>query len=326
MWARVPTFVREDGTIEFSSLIPENKTLTQMKLCAVSKANSKKDLFRETTINAVESAIQNANVSKGEVAAVLVFICCIRRWMGEEHLFDITLDFNTKDRWEKKQAIVNLPTYNKLKDALKNNTISDVLRKIFEEGGYSLSTEAVIYRVDDNEWKIWDGKDEYIIMALKEPEEKLEVYQGIGELDLDAIKDVVGDDVPIIGFYTYGEQMSSLRGPGRLEISCTVMIISQVVVNQTFKVTFRDEKIKTVVAEVESESRSLSKRDLLRELKDYFEVRPEKIKDIEDAFDSVLNDFTKKKYGVPMEEQTKQFLKNELVYLMLMLKEKRGGT
>ena len=57
-------------------------------------------------------------------------------------------------------------------------------------------------------------------------------YQMIEEEDpgkeVEAIKGIAGEDTPIIGFYTYGELLSTLQAPiGRLEQTCTVMIITQ---------------------------------------------------------------------------------------------------
>ena len=42
------------------------------------------------------------------------------------------------------------------------------------------------------------------------------------------IKEVVGENTPIIGFYTYGEQLSTLFAtPSRVELSATAMVISK---------------------------------------------------------------------------------------------------
>lgn len=46
--------------------------------------------------------------------------------------------------------------------------------------------------------------------------------------EFEAIQRAAGEDTPIICFYTYGEQLSTLQAPiGRLEQTCTVMVISQ---------------------------------------------------------------------------------------------------
>ena len=121
------------------------------------------------------------------------------------------------------------------------------------------------------------------------------------------------------------------------DVSCTVMIISQALVSQIFRIIpeedgavkvilsdEREEKIRRIVSEVESAPGTLSERDLLTELQDYAYVTPEEIKDTGNALDSFLDAFTQKKFGVPMEEKTKQFIKNELVYLILRLKKERG--
>jgi hypothetical protein len=84
-----------------------------------------------------------------------------------------------------------------------------------------------------------------------------------------------------------------------------------------------NEKIKTIISEVEREPRLLFSKDLLEELKGYVKVSREEVENIRHTLDALLDEFARKKFGVPMEEKTKKFIKNELVYLILKLREEK---
>ena len=63
------------------------------------------------------------------------------------------------------------------KTEFEENNISEDLKKIFEDNGHSLSSNAEISTVDKNEWKIKEGRKEYTIRQSK-LNDKLNVYTG----------------------------------------------------------------------------------------------------------------------------------------------------
>ncbi|GAJ01292.1 unnamed protein product, partial [marine sediment metagenome] len=83
-----------------------------------------------------------------------------------------------------------------------------------------------------------------------------------------------------------------------------------------------DGKIRVLVQKIENNPDQLFSMDLFKELKAYVKVNPEEFQDIQNTLGRILDEFTEKKLGIPMEEKTKNFLKNELVYLILKAKEK----
>jgi len=84
-----------------------------------------------------------------------------------------------------------------------------------------------------------------------------------------------------------------------------------------------DEKFRSVVLEIDINPRLLFSKDLFEELKNYVKVTPNKFRSISNTLDFLLNEFTIEKFGIPMEKITRKFIKNELVYLMLKLREEK---
>ncbi len=83
-----------------------------------------------------------------------------------------------------------------------------------------------------------------------------------------------------------------------------------------------DGKTRVLVQRIENNPDQLFSMDLFKELKAHVKVNPEEFQNISNTLGRILDEFTKEKLGVPMEEKTKNFLKNELVYLILKAKEK----
>ena len=79
-----------------------------------------------------------------------------------------------------------------------------------------------------------------------------------------------------------------------------------------------NEKTKMIISEVEKSPLQFTSRDILDELKDWIKNDKE-IDDIRESLTISLNEFTKKKFGVSIDEETRKFLLNELVYLTLKL-------
>jgi len=61
-----------------------------------------------------------------------------------------------------------------LKQELEQNQVSEKLREIFNQHGYTLSEQAEVQSMKSKEWKILDGKREYIIL---EGNEQLNIYK-----------------------------------------------------------------------------------------------------------------------------------------------------
>lgn len=81
-----------------------------------------------------------------------------------------------------------------------------------------------------------------------------------------------------------------------------------------------DEKVRTIVLEIEKSPLKLLSKDLLEELGDYVKDYHPEVEGIRNALSLFLDKFAEKKFGVPMGEKTKKFLLNELIYLVLKLK------
>ncbi len=61
-----------------------------------------------------------------------------------------------------------------LKQELQQKQVSEKLREIFNQHKYTLSEQAEIQPINSKEWKILDGKREYVI---KEGNEQLNIYK-----------------------------------------------------------------------------------------------------------------------------------------------------
>ncbi|MCK4405587.1 MAG: hypothetical protein KAV43_03665 [Hadesarchaea archaeon] len=61
-----------------------------------------------------------------------------------------------------------------LKQELQQKQVSENLREIFKQHRYVLSEQAEIQPINNKEWKILDGKKEYVI---KEGNEQLNIYK-----------------------------------------------------------------------------------------------------------------------------------------------------
>ncbi|MFQ6129525.1 MAG: transcription elongation factor subunit Spt4 [Candidatus Hadarchaeaceae archaeon] len=61
-----------------------------------------------------------------------------------------------------------------LKQELQQKQVSEKLREIFKQHGYAFSEQAEVEPIDSKEWKILDGKKEYVI---KEGNEQLNIYK-----------------------------------------------------------------------------------------------------------------------------------------------------
>lgn len=61
-----------------------------------------------------------------------------------------------------------------LKQELQQKQVSENLREIFKQHRYILSEQAEIQPINNKEWKILDGKREYVI---KEGNEQLNIYK-----------------------------------------------------------------------------------------------------------------------------------------------------
>jgi len=88
------------------------------------------------------------------------------------------------------------------------------------------------------------------------------------------------------------------------------------------RISTLDEKINTVISDMEIAPLEFTSRDILDELKDHIENYKE-IMNVKKSLTATLDDFAERKFGVPMDEETKKFLLNELVYLIL---KQRSGV
>ena len=121
-----------------------------------------------------------------------------------------------------------------------------------------------------------------------------------------------------VGFeLVFGDESFSTRASPSWNISGGVLWI--VNFEQIKRVPSLKERINDIVSDVEEEPLQLISRDLLDELKNYVGESLE-VWDIKANLESFLDRFVKDKLGVQMETETKQFLINELVYLLLKLK------
>jgi hypothetical protein len=80
-----------------------------------------------------------------------------------------------------------------------------------------------------------------------------------------------------------------------------------------------------VTTEVDSNPRCLFSADLLERLGEFLNVRSKELAESRKMIGSVLEDYSKEKVGEPLEENTKKFLTNELVYLLLKAKLGRAA-
>lgn len=197
MWARVPAFIREDESIEFSSPIPEKAILTLME---IPKDFTISPIFKtDLESNKLSEGLRKAFEDNGCSLSSEVEISMVDRneWMIKDGEKEYTIrEYDNQLNIYDKKTLLCENTKKAVENAIRNAGISSK-----EDIAAVILFICCIHRC---------------------------MASGIGRSQFNTIKEIVGEDTPIIGFYTYGEQMSTLfADPSHIEQSATVMIISK---------------------------------------------------------------------------------------------------
>ena len=198
MWARVPTYIRkEDNSIEFSSPIPKSGNLTLMEIPQKFTLGSqfRADLENNMASEDLKKAFRDNKVPLSSKVRIS------------------KLD---KNRWE----IMDREKEYIIRESGNQLYIHDIKTLLCE------TTKKAVERAISNA-KISSKEDIAAVILFICCIQRC-MTSGVGWSQFNTIKEVVGEDTPIIGFYTYGEQLSALfAAPSRVEQSATVMIISK---------------------------------------------------------------------------------------------------